>query len=159
MASERAPQTLQATALVHEAWLRIGGDEQPTWANRSQFFAAAAEAMRRILVDRARRRQAKRHGGDYVRVEGDATEEDLVDRIETGTGDRTIIALHDALERLEEEDPETAILVKLKYFTGLTIAEVGQVMDISKRTAERRLSFARTWLGLEMQHPEDGSGS
>jgi RNA polymerase sigma factor (TIGR02999 family) len=154
MAGERAPQTLQATALVHEAWLRMGGDQQPDWINRAQFFAAAAEAMRRILVDRARRRQAKRHGGGQFRVDLDATGHDIDEWIEVGSGDKTIIALHDALETLAEGDEESATLIKLKYFAGMQVGEAAEAMGISSRTAERRLSFARSWLQREMRQSE-----
>lgn len=151
MAQERAPLTLQATALVHEAWLRVGGDQQPEWASRKQFFSAAAEAMRRILVDRARRRRASRHGGGQVRVDMDAGQQEFADRIEVGAGDETIIVLHDALEELAEGDEATADLVKLRYFAGMTVDEAAEALDISKRTAERRLAFARSWLQRKMK--------
>jgi RNA polymerase sigma factor (TIGR02999 family) len=151
MANEQAPQTLQATALVHEAWLRVGGDQQPEWASRRQFFSAAAEAMRRILVDRARRRQAIRHGSGQVRVDMDAAEEEFPDRIEVESGDATLIALHEALETLAEGDESTANLVKLRYFAGMSVEEAALALDISKRTAERRLSFARSWLQRAMK--------
>jgi RNA polymerase sigma factor (TIGR02999 family) len=151
MANESAPQTLQATALVHEAWLRVGGDQQPEWASRKQFFSAAAEAMRRILVDRARRRQAIRHGGGQVRVDMDAAVQEFPDRIEVQSGDATLIALHEALEALAEGDESTATLVKLRYFAGMSVEEAALAMDISKRTAERRLSFARSWLQRAMK--------
>jgi RNA polymerase sigma factor (TIGR02999 family) len=156
MAQERAPQTLQATALVHEAWLRVGGDQQPAWANRKQFFSAAAEAMRRILIDRARRRQAIRHGGGQIRIEIDAGEKEFANHIEIESGDATLIALHDALEELAEGDPATADLVKLRYFAGMTVQEASQALEIPKRTAERRLSFARSWLQRKMKQSIQG---
>ena len=151
MAQECPPLTLQATALVHEAWVRVGGDQQPAWASRRQFFAAAAEAMRRVLVDRARRRRAIRHGGGQVRVDMDAGQQEFADRIEIDSGDETIIVLHDALEDLAEGDEATAELVKLRYFAGMKVEEAAEALGISKRTAERRLSFARSWLQRKMR--------
>jgi RNA polymerase sigma factor (TIGR02999 family) len=116
MARESAGQTLQPTALVHEAWLRLGGDQQPTWQNRAHFFGAAAEAMRRILIDRARRRQAMRHGGGQERINVD----DLELAAATDDDDR-LLAVHDALDKLTAQDPRKAELVKLRYFAGMTI--------------------------------------
>ncbi len=151
MQGENRPQTLQATALVHEAWLRIGGDKQPDWVNRAQFFSSAAEAMRRILVDRARKRAAIRHGGDQARVDMDDEENKAALRIEAPTADENLLALHEAIGELEEGDPETAELVKLHYFAGMSVAEAAETLSISKRTAERRLTFARAWLGKRIR--------
>ena len=151
MQGEYAPQTLQATALVHEAWLRVGGEKQPDWVNRAHFFSSAAEAMRRILVDRARRRKAARHGGGQVRVDLDNENDAAAMHIVTESGDDQLLALHEALGELEEGDPETAELVKMHYFAGMQVDEVAGILDISKRTAERRLAFARAWLGKKLR--------
>jgi len=151
MQGEYAPQTLQATALVHEAWLRIGGDNQPDWVNRAQFFSSAAEAMRRILVDRARRRQATRHGGGQLRVDLDSEDSSVEKHIASDTSDEQLLALNEAIGELEEGDPETAELVKMHYFAGMKVDEVAEILDISKRTAERRLAFARAWLGKKLR--------
>lgn len=147
MSNEPPNQTLQATALVNEAWIRLGGDQSPAWASRAQFFSAAAEAMRRILIDRARRRMAIRHGGGRHRVDMDAGPHGLENQISVATEDRQLVALHEALASLEECDPETANLVKLRYFVGMTLNEIAEAADLSKRTTERRLAFAYAWLG------------
>jgi RNA polymerase sigma factor (TIGR02999 family) len=141
MAHEPAGQTLQPTALVHEAWLRLGGDAQPNWQNRAHFFAAAAEAMRRILIERARSRRAQRHGGGMERV-------DLarVDLAAASRNDETILAVHDALERLAAVDADKAELVKLRYFAGLTIAEAARTLGIAEPTANRWWAYSRAWL-------------
>jgi RNA polymerase sigma factor (TIGR02999 family) len=144
MAHEAAGQTLQPTALVHEAWLRLGGDEQPAWQNRAHFFSAAAEAMRRILIDRARSRQAARHGGGQERVNVD----DL-DLAAAGDDDR-ILAVNDALEKLALVEPQKAELVKLRYFTGLTTSEAAKVLGIAEPTANRWWAYARAWLLQEL---------
>ena len=137
MSEERADHTLQATALVHEAYLRLIGDQPLPWQGRAHFFAAAAEAMRRILVERARRKGAEKHGGERRRVElpedGIAAPEDHED----------LLAVSDALERLAREDPNKAELVKLRYFAGLTIAEAAEALGISCATAERYWSYSR----------------
>ena len=146
MARESAGQTLQPTALVHEAWLRLGGDEQPTWQNRAHFFGAAAEAMRRILIDRARRRRALRHGGGQERVD--------IDDLELATdteNDDQLLAVHEALDKLAAQDPPKAELVKLRYFAGMTIEEVALALGISEPTAKRWWTFARTWLYQEIR--------
>jgi len=146
MAREPAGQTLQPTALVHEAWLRLGGDEQPTWQNRAHFFGAAAEAMRRILIDRARRRCALRHGGGQERVD--------IDDLELAAGtenDDQLLAIHEALDELAARDPQKAELVKLRYFAGLTIEEAALALGISEPTAKRWWTFARTWLYQEIR--------
>jgi len=146
MAREPTGGTLQPTALVHEAWLRLGGEQQTSWQNRAHFFGAAAEAMRRILIDRARRQRAIRHGGGMARVNIDDLE--VANIVENG--DR-LIALSDALEKLEQEDERKARLVKLRYFAGLTIEEVALALDISEPTAKRWWSFARAWLLREIR--------
>lgn len=145
LARESAAFTLQPTALVHEAWLRLGGESQADWQNRRHFLAAAAEAMRRILIDRARQRQAARHGGGLERV--DFARVEVAD---AGLDDRTL-ALSEALERLAQAAPEKAELVKLRYFTGLTLEEVAETMGISLAMAKRWWTFSRAWLLREMQ--------
>ena len=137
MSAERPGHTLQATALVHEAWLRVTGDRPVNWANRAHFFAAAAEAMRRILVERARRKAADKHGGGRQRVGLTGAEVAVDDDA------RQVLAVSDALERLAQEDPRKADLVKLRYFAGLTIAEAAEAMGISHATAERDWTYSR----------------
>ena len=149
MSAEKASQTLQPTALVHEAWLRLAPGNQP-WENRAHFFGAAAEAMRRILIDRARRRQAIRHGGGNEHV-------DILDvEIASPAADDEILAVHDALEALAREDARKAELVKLRYFAGLSIEEASEVLGISAPTAKRDWTFARAWLHREMKKPSEG---
>ena len=140
MAQESGTQTLQATALVHEAWLRLGGDEQPTWENRTHFFCAAAEAMRRILIDRARSKQARRHGGGQERVDVDEVE------IIAPMKDDELLAVNDALDRFSQHAPQKAELVKLRYFAGMGLKEAGQVLGISEPTAVRWWTYSKTWL-------------
>ena len=142
LAGEKPGQTLQPTALVHEAYLRlVGTGTAPHWNGRGHFFAAAAEAMRRILVDAARRKSRLRHGGGRKRV---ALEEgcSLVDP----PPDDDLLALDDALARLEAGQPEAAAVVKLRYFAGLTAEEAAAALDLSLRTANRHWAFARAWL-------------
>jgi RNA polymerase sigma factor (TIGR02999 family) len=146
MAHEPPGLTLQPTALVHEAWLRIGGEAQPDWRSRAQFFSAAAEAMRRILIDHARRRRAQRHGGGQLRV--DAT---VLDVIAAPANDDLLLAINDALEKLAVHHPQKAELVKLRYFAGLDHAETAQSLGISEITAKRWWSYARAWLYTELQ--------
>jgi RNA polymerase sigma factor (TIGR02999 family) len=145
MAHERPGQTLQATALVHEAYLRLlDSDPQQPWNGRGHFFAAAAEAMRRILVERARHRQSRKAGGGRRR-------EDLPEIALTGPEQRLdLLALHEALERLEQKDRRRAELVKLRFFAGLTIAEAAEVLGISTSTADNDWAYARSWLRLEI---------
>ena len=147
MAREAAGHTLQPTALVHEAWLRLGGDDPRPWPNRSYFFAAAAEAMRRILVDSARRRQAVRHGGGQERVNVD----DPGVNISAPAADTELLAVHEALDRLAAHDARKAEVVKLRYFTGLTLEEIARALDISEPTAKRDWAYARAWLFQEIR--------
>ncbi|MHB8523694.1 MAG: sigma-70 family RNA polymerase sigma factor [Limisphaerales bacterium] len=144
MAHESPGQTLQATALVHEAWLRLGGDDQPAWDNRGHFFAAAAEAMRRILIDDARRKQTLRHGGGAQRVNLDALE------LAASLADDQLLALSEALERFAAHDARKAELVKLRFFVGLTNEQAARVLGVSEPTAKRDWAYARAWLFREM---------
>jgi RNA polymerase sigma factor (TIGR02999 family) len=146
MANEAPGQTLQPTALVHEAWLRLGGDQQTPWRNRAHFFSAAAEAMRRILIDRARHRRRVRRGGGQRPLNLDAVEEPA-----TAADAEHVLAVDEALERFAIEDADRAELVKLRYFTGLTLAETAQVLGISESTAKRWWTFARAWLYREIR--------
>jgi RNA polymerase sigma factor (TIGR02999 family) len=145
MAGETPGQTLQATALVHEAWLRLGGDRQPAWQNQAHFFAAAAEAMRRILVDRARRRKSLRRGGGAERVDLDFIE------VAEPVNDDELLAVHEALDRLAAHDPEKAELVKLRFFAGLTFQEAALALALTPTTAKRHWAYARAWLYREIQ--------
>ena len=144
MARESPGQTLQATALVHEAWLRLGGDDQPTWDNRGHFFAAAAEAMRRILIDNARRKNSLRHGGAVERVNLDGLD------LAASMDDEQLLALNEALEHLAEHDAEKAQVVKLRFFAGLTNKEAAQALGVSEPTVKRHWAYARAWLFREM---------
>ena len=148
MSMEKGGQTLQPTALVHEAWLRLAPSEQ-TWENRSHFFGAAAEAMRRIMIDRARRRNAIRHGGGQERVE--LMEAEIV----SPAADDEMLAVHDALDALGREDLRKAELVKLRYFAGLSVEETAEVLGISVPTAKRDWAFARAWLHRQIR--KDGT--
>ena len=147
MAGERANVTLQPTALVHEAWLRLGGDAQPAWQNRAHFFAAAAEAMRRILIDRARRRHRVRHGGGQRPIDLDGVPQLAA---ENPDNDGRLLAVDEALERFAALEPQRAQLVKLRFFVGLTLDEASQVLGISESTAKRWWAFARAWLYREL---------
>ncbi|MFI5337881.1 MAG: sigma-70 family RNA polymerase sigma factor [Opitutales bacterium] len=154
MAEEAPGNTLNATALVHEAYLRLVASplrergEEPRWENRGHFFAAAAEAMRRILVEAARRKQREKHGGDRTRTDLDAAQPAAPDLR------HDLIALDAALTRLAAEDPQAAKLVELRHFTGLSVAEAAQTLGISPRTADRIWSFARAWLHRELADTE-----
>ena len=145
MAREKPGQTLQATALVHEAWIRLSGSREQRWENRRHFFAAAAESMRRILVERARRRQRIRHGGDLERAD--------IDEVEIASAPREdqLVAMDEALEKLEAEDPEKAQVVKLRYFVGMTNQETAESLGLSVATVERYWSFAKAWLFKEIR--------
>lgn len=145
MARELPGQTLQPTALVHEAWLRVSGPNQEAFQNRAHFFAAAAEAMRRILIDNARRKQALRYGGGQVRV--DIAETDIAAPADADQ----LLAVHDALDKLALEDQRKAELVKLRFFVGLSIEEASEVLGISTPTAKRWWAYAKAWLYQEMQ--------
>jgi RNA polymerase sigma factor (TIGR02999 family) len=145
LAHEQPGQTLQATALVHEAYLRlVGGDAEQHWNSRGHFFAAAAEAMRRILVDQARHKLSQRRGGARRRCELSEA-----DRIELPLNEE-IVDLDDALSKLSAADPKAAELVKLRVFAGMTIEEVAKVQGTSPRTVKRNWTFARAWLGREL---------
>ena len=144
MANEAAGHTLQPTALVHEAWLRLVGDEKPEFDGRAHFFAAAAEAMRRILIDRARRKRAMRHGGGQARVNIEQ-----IDLASPDTDDQ-LLAVNEALDKLAAQDPVEAELVKLRYFAGLTTDEISRLLGISERTARNYWAHARTWLYHEI---------
>ena len=146
MAHERPGQTLQPTALVHEAWLRLTGDVAPQFKNRAHFFGAAAEAMRRILIERARRRSAIKRGSGAEELDIDEME------IASPVGDDDgLLVLNDALEKFANADPRKAELVKLRYFAGLTAEEAALALNISLRTANRHWAFARAWLAVEMR--------
>ncbi len=146
MARETAAHTLQPTALVHEAWLRLGGAEQPDWKNRAHFFASAAEAMRRILIERARRNGRERHGGGLQRVDVD----DPVHGIAAPGSDDELLAVHEALDRLAAHDARKAELVKLRYFVGLAIEQAAEVLGVAAPTAKRDWTYARAWLYKEI---------
>lgn len=148
MASEAPGQTLQPTALVHEAWLRLSGDEQRQWNDRSHFFATASEAMRRILVDNARRKRAARHGGGQQRVAMPELGSAMVE------SDDKMLAVNDALEKFAEQEPQKAELVKLRYFVGMTTAEAAEVLGVSIPTADRHWAYARAWLAREIREAE-----
>jgi RNA polymerase sigma factor (TIGR02999 family) len=149
LARERPGQTLQPTALVHEAYLRLLGDTAAQWENRVHFLGAAAEAMRRILVEAARRKGRLKHGGGRPVREID--ENDLI----TMPDSVDVIALDEALDRLAREDPVKAELVKLRYFAGLTVEEAGRLLGVSRATADRYWAFARTWLCYEIMKGEE----
>jgi RNA polymerase sigma factor (TIGR02999 family) len=145
MAREAPGQTLQATALVHEAYLRLIGGGASGWNSRGHFFAAAAEAMRRILVERARHRHCLKAGGDRRR-------EQLPDIEVADAGPEfDLLALNDALAKLEKQDKRRSELVKLRFFTGLTIAEAAQMLGVSESTADNDWAYVRAWLRLEME--------
>jgi RNA polymerase sigma factor (TIGR02999 family) len=143
---EAPGHTLQPTALVHEAWLRLGGDRQPAWGDRAHFFAAAAESMRRILIESARRRRAARRGGGAEKISINLTGFDVAEN----ATDEELLLLHDALERLAAHDPQKAELVKQRFFVGLTLEEAAASLGISERTAKREWAYARAWLFTEM---------
>ena len=144
LAHESPGQTLQATALVHEAYLRLVGSETPSWNGRGHFFSAAAEAMRRILIENARRKRAEKHGGDLKRVELDGVD------VPEAAPSEDILAVDEALSRLAAEDPTKAELVKLRYFGGLSVEDAGRVLGISRATADRYWAYARVWLYSEL---------
>ena len=144
MAHETPGQTLQPTALVHEAWLRLGADAQPAWKNRAHFFAASAEAMRRILVERARRRTTLKRGARAEHIElDDEMEFPLV-----AVDDERLIAVDEALQQFADIDPRKAELVKLRYFTGMTFEEAASLLGIGVPTAKEWWAYARAWLAV-----------
>ena len=145
MSGEPENQTLQPTVLVHEAWLRLTVPGEVQWQNRGPFFGAAAEAMRRILIEKARRRQAAKRGGGWERLDLDHVE------IATETEDDTLLAVDEALEKLVGIDSKAAELVKLRFFGGLTLEEAGKTLGLSERTAKRYWAFARAWLYQELR--------
>jgi RNA polymerase sigma factor (TIGR02999 family) len=141
LGSETPGQTLQPTALVHEAYLRlVGAGDEPNWDSRGHFFAAAAEAMRRILVENARRKESRKRGGDRARADCDLSQ------LAAPEFREDLLALDEALTRLAAADPEAARLVQLRYFAGLTLAEAAKVLGVSPRTADRLWAYARAWL-------------
>lgn len=153
LAKEPSGQTLQATALVHEAWLRLTGpDADRVWHGRSHFFHAAAEAMRRILVDRARKRRRERHGGLLQRAEVDL---DNV-TVATADSDDTVLAIHEALERLTQVSARKSQIVQLRYFIGLENAEIARIVGVSEPTVERDLAYSRAWLYVDLKKTDHG---
>lgn len=144
LAQERRPSTLQATALVHEAWLRLVGDPDPGWSSRAHFFGAAAQAMRRILVERARARLSEKRGGERSRVALDDAA-----RVEV-EAPAELIALDVALARLERHDPRKARIVSLRHFAGLSIEETARALDVSLATVKADWTYARAWLHREI---------
>ena len=149
MANEAATQTLQPTALVHEAWLRLVGKETPKFANRAHFFAAAAEAMRRILIDNARRKRAVRHGGGQQRIDLDKVD------LASPSVDDELLAVNEAIDKLAAQNKSEAELVKLRYFVGMTLEEAADALGISPRTADNYWAHARAWLFHELKAPRN----
>ena len=146
MNQEKPGQTLQPTALVHEAFVRlVGSQDRPQWDGRAHFFGAASEAMRRILIENARRRGSQKRGGNLVRHGLDEN-----DAVTDATNFETLLALDEALNKLADEDASLAKLVELRYFTGLTIEETAEVLGVSPRTTKRNWAYARAWLRREM---------
>ena len=146
MAKEYQYSTLQGTALVHEAWLRLGAEDQPEWQNQRHLFKAASRAMRHILIERARKRDRKKNGGEFTRV----AEEQLQNLSGDHEVDRQLLVISDALEKFAEIDPRKAELVRLRYFFGLSFEETADTMDISVSTAKRWWVYSRSWLHREM---------
>ncbi len=147
LAGERRQQTIQPTALVHEAWLKLSGDTGREWNGRQHFFAAAAEAMRRILVDRARRRLAVKRGAGEACLDADELE------IPAPAPDDQLLDVNDALEKFAREDSRKAELVKLRYFVGMTFEEAAEALGIAVPTAKQWWAYARAWLTVEMRGP------
>lgn len=146
LAQEQPGQTLEATALVHEAYLRLVAHGQgPNWNSRGHFFAAAAEAMRRLLVERARRRQAAKRGGQLRRENLDAS------AVGAPAADEQLLAVHEALDDLAQEDPQAATLVKLRFFGGMTAAEAAEALGLSVRSAHDLWAYARSWLSRQLR--------
>ncbi len=154
LAQEKPGQTLEPTALVHEAYLRLVGQQvERHWNGRNHFFGAAAEAMRRILVETARRKQGPKHGGRLRRMDAD------LNLVAAQAPEGDLLALDEALTRLARESPARAELVKLRFFAGLTVSEAAEVLGISLATAERYWTYARTWLYAELSGAEDSPPS
>jgi RNA polymerase sigma factor (TIGR02999 family) len=149
MANEKPGQTLQATALVHEAWLRVAGSDRQQWRGREHFFSAAAEAMRRILVDNARRKQRMRHGGGMERVVLDAID------LPVAQDDEKCLRVNEYLEKFAIEDPEKAEIVKLRVFAGLGVAEIAAIIGCADKTVQRHWNFAKAWLSREMRRDDE----
>jgi RNA polymerase sigma factor (TIGR02999 family) len=147
MAREIPGQTLQPTMLVHEAWQRLGGSDQPTWENRAHFFGAASEAMRRILVENARRKQRLKHGGGLRRVDWPTLDLAVAEDAEA------VLAVSEALDRLAQHDSAGAKLIELRFFAGLTNVEAARVLGMAERTAKRTWAYARAWLHKELTGP------
>jgi len=145
MAGEAPCQTLQPTALVHEAWLRLGADAQPAWENQAHFFAAAAEAMRRILVEKARRKRRLKHGGGQQRVDLDTLD------VAITSDDDHLLGVDEALDKLAGQDALAADLIKLRFFAGLPNVEAAQLLGLPERTAKRTWAYARAWLYEELK--------
>ena len=145
LAREAVNHTLQPTALLHDAWLRLAGKNDPGWENRGHFFAAAAEAMRRILIDRARKREVRRRNG--LEPAGDAE----LGHIVVKSPDEELLAVNDALDKLATFDKQAADLVKLRYFLGMNMQEASESLNLPKRTTERLWSYAKSWLRNEIQ--------
>jgi RNA polymerase sigma factor (TIGR02999 family) len=156
LAREKPGQTLQATALVHEAYLRLVGPQDPGWNGRNHFLAAAAEAMRRILVERSRHKRAEKRGGEFHRVDLDGLD---LPAVPGGVPAADLVALDEALCRFAAQDPVKAELVKLRYFAGLSVEEAAGVLGISRATAARHWDYARSWLYSELhgRGPEEES--
>ncbi len=149
MASEQAGNTLQPTALVHEAWMRLVGGENPQFDGRGHFFAAAAEAMRRILIERARRKQTAKRGAGFERLDLEHAD------IAIHASDETLLLVNDALDKLAQEDAQAAELVNLRFFAGMTNEEAAAALGVSVRTAKRHWTFARAWLYDEIRRASD----
>ena len=145
LANEAEGQTLQPTALVHEAWIKLSGSNNQQWNGRGHYFGAAAEAMRRILIDRARKRNRERHGAGLQRVNLDSVD------VAVNTDDETLLRLNDALEKFALESPDKAELIKLRYFAGLGLAEAANAQGISLATAKRHWAYGRAWLLCELK--------
>jgi RNA polymerase sigma factor (TIGR02999 family) len=145
MSHEAAGQTLQATALVHEAWLRMVGDGARTWENRAHFFGAASEAMRRILIENARRKSRLKRGGDQQRIELDEV------NLAAVTPDDKLLLIDEALEQLKATDEEKSRIVVMKFFGGLTNQEVAQTLGVTERTVERQWAYAKAWMFRQIQ--------
>ena len=140
MAQESAGHTLQPTALVHEAWLRLAGGKNQSWENRAHFFGAAAEAMRRILIERARRKSRLKRGSGQALL--DIADLDVI----AALPDEKVLLVDEALERLKQEDPEKAEIVMLKFFAGLTNEQAAEILNVNERTVRRQWEFAKAWL-------------